>query len=91
MAGRSPWAFFSEPAGDANFNGGLNSAGGNLSLQDNESSGLQNVDFNFLGSVLQRNGYTVLNTIPLGTANFMEDSSGNIAQDSSGNMAKNSS
>lgn len=65
MAGRSPWAFFSEPAGDVNFNGGLNSAGGNLSLQDNESSGLQNVDFNFLGSVLQRNGYTVLNTVPL--------------------------
>lgn len=62
MAGRSPWAYFSEPAGDANFNGGLNTAGGNLSLQDNESSSLQNVDFNFLGSVLQRNGYTVLGT-----------------------------
>ncbi len=62
MAGRSPWAFFSEPAGDVNFNGGLNSAGGNLSLQDNESSGLQNVDFNYLGSVLQRNGYTVIGT-----------------------------
>jgi hypothetical protein len=65
MAGRSPWAFFSEPAGDANFNGGLNTAGGNLSLQDNESSGLLNVDFNFLGSVLQRNGYTCLNTSAL--------------------------
>lgn len=65
MAGRSPWAFFSEPAGDVNFNGGLNSAGGNLSLQDNESPDLQNVDFNFLGSVLKRNGYTALNTSAL--------------------------
>lgn len=65
MAGRSPVAFFSEPAGDINFNGGLNSAGGNLSLQDNESSDLQNVDFNFLGSVLKRNGYTALNTSAL--------------------------
>lgn len=65
MAGRSPWAYFSEPAGDSNFNGGLNTAGGTLSLQDNESSGLQNVDFNFLGSVLQRNGYTCLNTTAL--------------------------
>lgn len=65
MAGRSPSSFFSEPVGDINFNGGLNSAGGNLSLQDNESSDLQNVDFNFLGSVLKRNGYTALNTSAL--------------------------
>lgn len=65
MAGRSQWAFYSEPAGDVNFNGGLNSAGGNLSLQDNESSDLLNVDFNFLGSVLKRNGYTALNTSAL--------------------------
>lgn len=62
MAGRSPWAYFSEPVSDVNFNGGLNSAGGNLSLQDNESSSLQNVDLNFLGSVSKRNGYTALNT-----------------------------
>lgn len=65
MAGRTPLAHVSEPTGDINFNGGLNSAGGNLSLQDNESSGLQNVDFNFLGSVLKRNGYTALNTSAL--------------------------
>lgn len=65
MAGRSQYAHFSEPTGDVNFNGGLNSAGGNLSLQDNESSDLQNVDFNFLGSVLKRNGYTALNTSAL--------------------------
>lgn len=62
MAGRSPYAKLSNPEGDINFNGGLNSAGGNLSLQDNESSDLLNVDFNFLGSVLKRNGYTALNT-----------------------------
>lgn len=65
MAGRSKGAHVSQPTGDINFNGGLNSAGGNLSLQDNESSGLQNVDFNFLGSVLKRNGYTALNTVTL--------------------------
>ncbi len=65
MAGRSPYTYLSEPVGDVNFNGGLNSAGGNLSLQDNESSDLQNVDFNFLGSVLKRNGYTALNTSAL--------------------------
>lgn len=62
MAGRVKWSYVSEPTGDINFNGGLNSAGGNLSLKDNESSDLQNVDFNFLGSVLKRNGYTALNT-----------------------------
>lgn len=65
MGGRSPNSKFSQPTGDVNFNGGLNSAGGNLSLQDNESSDLQNVDFNFLGSVLKRNGYTALNTSAL--------------------------
>lgn len=65
MGGRSESAYFSEPAGDVNFNGGLNTAGGNLSLQDNESPDLLNVDFNFLGSVLKRNGYTALNTIAI--------------------------
>lgn len=87
MAGRSPWALFSQPAGNSNFNGGLNSAGGNLSLQENESSGLLNVDFYFLGSVLQRNGYTLLNPIPIlpnGMA-YMYDDSGNIMYDDSGN------
>ncbi len=65
MGGRSSNSMISQPAGDVNFNGGLNSAGGNLSLQDNESSDLLNVDFNFLGSVLKRNGYTALNTTSL--------------------------
>ena len=61
MATRQSTAFSNEPMGDVNFNGGLNSAGGNLSLQNNESPDLLNVDFNFLGSVLKRNGYTTLN------------------------------
>lgn len=65
MGGRSPYSRLSEPTGDVNFNGGLNTAGGNLSLQDNESPDLQNVDFNFLGSVLKRNGYRALNTSAL--------------------------
>ena len=47
---------------DINFSGGLNSTGGPLSLQNNESSSLQNIDFNKFGSVLKRNGYTALNT-----------------------------
>lgn len=42
--------------------GGLNTTSGPLGLQDNESSDLQNIEFNKFGSVLQRNGYTVLNT-----------------------------
>ena len=50
------------PFRDVNFNGGLNSAAGPMSLKDNESSGLQNVDFTNTGSVKQRNGYTALNT-----------------------------
>src|SRR3990167_2044829 len=47
---------------DINFNGGLNSASGPLSVESNESSGLQNIDFNKFGSILKRNGYTALNT-----------------------------
>lgn len=48
-----------------NFNGGLNTTGGPLSLQDNESPDLQNVDFNKFGSVVKRNGYTTLNDTPI--------------------------
>lgn len=42
--------------------GGLNSSGAATSLQDNESSKLQNVDFSVLGSFAKRGGYTQLNT-----------------------------
>ena len=47
-------------------NGGLNSTSGPLGLQDNESSDLQNIDFNKFGSIFQRNGYTQLNTVTNG-------------------------
>ena len=46
-------------------NGGLNSTSGPLNLQDNESSDLQNIDFDKFGSILKRNGYTALNTTAL--------------------------
>jgi len=45
------------PISQLKLGGGLNDTAGPLSLQDNESSGLQNVDFNKFGSVFTRNGY----------------------------------
>lgn len=54
------------PAGSISLNGGLNSTSGPLGLADNESSDLQNIDFDKFGSILKRNGYTVLNTTSLG-------------------------
>lgn len=52
----------SQPITDKNFNGGLNSTSGPLSLDNSESSDLLNIDFNKFGSFLKRNGYTPLNT-----------------------------
>lgn len=52
----------SQPIADNNFNGGLNSTAGPLSLKNSESSDLLNIDFNKMGSILKRNGYTALNT-----------------------------
>lgn len=52
----------SQPISDTNFNGGLNSTSGPLSLSNSESSDLQNLDFNKFGSIVKRNGYTALNT-----------------------------
>lgn len=48
--------------GSKTLGGGLNSTAGNLQLEDNESSKLQNIDFDKFGSILKRNGYTALNT-----------------------------
>ena len=45
-----------------NFSGGLNSTAGPLSVQDVESSDLQNIDFDKFGSILKRSGYRVLST-----------------------------
>ena len=50
------------PVASKNFNGGLNSTAGPFGLQDNESSDLQNIDFDKFGSILKRNGYVVLTT-----------------------------
>jgi len=47
---------------DINFNGGLNSTSGPLSVKNNESSDLSNIDFNKFGSILKRSGYSALNT-----------------------------
>ena len=64
MAGRK-YTSLSTPVSDKNFNGGLNSTSGPLNLQNNESSDLQNIDFNKFGSILSRNGTTVLNSASL--------------------------
>lgn len=61
MAGLS-FTSQSMPIADVNFNGGLNSTSGPLSVKDNEASDLLNVDFNKFGSIIKRNGYTALNT-----------------------------
>lgn len=42
--------------------GGLNSSSSPTSLQDNESSDLQNIDFDVTGQLHKRGGYTQLNT-----------------------------
>ena len=52
----------SQPIADINFNGGLNTTSGPLSVQNNESTDLSNIDFNKFGSILKRNGYAPLNT-----------------------------
>lgn len=70
MAGLLPFAYYSQPRTDSNFNGGLNSTSGPLSLSDSESPNLQNIDFNKFGSILKRSGYNFLNsTATTGTTN----------------------
>lgn len=61
MAG-SNFTSQSIPSQYQGFNGGLNSTAGPLSVQENESSELQNIDFDKFGSILKRNGYKVLST-----------------------------
>lgn len=56
------------PISDKILNGGLNSTAGPLGLANNESSDLQNIDFNKFGSILKRNGFTALNTATLNSA-----------------------
>jgi hypothetical protein len=57
MAG-IPYTSSSQPVASVQFNGGLNSTAGSLSLKDNEASDLQNIDFDKFGSILKRGGYT---------------------------------
>lgn len=57
MAGLFPYSLYSQPKDDINFNGGLNSTNGPLSLKDTESSDLQNINMNKFGSILKRSGY----------------------------------
>jgi len=45
--------------------GGLNSTSGTLNVDDAEASDLFNIDFNRFGSILKRQGYSVLNINPL--------------------------
>ena len=51
---------------DKLFGGGLNTIAGPLSLDNNESSELKNIDFHEFGSFSKRSGYTVLNSTSLG-------------------------
>jgi hypothetical protein len=48
--------------------GGLNDTGGPFDLTDNESPSLQNIDFDKFGSIMPRNGYTILNSVAIPTA-----------------------
>ena len=50
----------SQPISLINFNGGLNSTAGPLSVKPEESSDLHNIDFDKFGSILKRSGYRVL-------------------------------
>lgn len=84
MAGLFQYSYFSQPKDDINFNGGLNSTNGPLSLKDTESSDLQNIDMNKFGSILKRSGYMVLNAIPLGP-NYLLDETGKVLLDEQGN------
>ena len=68
MAGGN-YTSVSVPDAYKGFNGGLNSQAGPLSVQDNESSDLQNIDFDKFGSILKRNGYRVLSTASVVGAN----------------------
>jgi len=59
---KNQYATPSAPVSFVQLGGGLNSTSGPLGLQENESTDLQNIDFDKFGSILQRNGYTALNT-----------------------------
>jgi len=53
------------PISSKGFNGGLNDTASPLTVAANESSKLQNIDFDKFGSVVKRNGYLNINTTQL--------------------------
>jgi hypothetical protein len=55
----------SVPISSKGFNGGLNSTASPLTVEQNESSKLLNIDFDKFGSVMKRNGYLNINTSDL--------------------------
>lgn len=61
MAG-SKYSSNSQPFSYRKLAGGLNSTSSPTSLEDNESSDLQNIDFDVTGQFHKRGGYTQLNT-----------------------------
>ena len=63
MAGKN-YTSQSVPYPNRELAGGLNSTAAAMSLQDNEASDLQNIDFDVLGMFRKRAGYTALNTSP---------------------------
>ena len=62
MAGIFPYSYYSQSNTNNNFNGGLNTTSGPLSVDDSQSPDLINIDFNKFGSILKRNGYLNLNS-----------------------------
>ena len=67
MAGNS-YTTPSQTGANKILSGGLNSTSGPLNVQENESSDLQNIDFNKFGSILKRNGYASAGTATLNKA-----------------------
>ncbi len=79
----------SQPIPDTNFNGGLNSTSGPLSVKNTESSDLQNIDFNKFGSIVKRNGYSILNEPDSGSFNAKVLVLGGGGSASSGGISNN--
>lgn len=67
MAGIS-YTTRSVPYASISLTGGLNTTAGPLSTADNESSSLQNIDFNKFGSILKRAGYVNVNSTAISSA-----------------------
>lgn len=69
-------------------NGGLNDTAGALGVANNESTGLQNIDFNKFGSIVKRNGFTALNTTAVAGSPTTSDGIHWFEYDSSGTTTR---